>query len=218
MIVQWYDTTEIGNIVWFISSILLFISFILFAIVSKKEELESRSRVYLGYGLFCLCFGLTRFLFVFADFTGDLHDNVMVVGYLTAILGILFVVFILETYLLKTKKVLSIVTFILFIFLIIASAGLTSRDDALNIIYILIPAALIATVISFIYFIVNSTGASRKKATGALLGILFMFGGHLIDSNLFNDYIADVPEILPPIILIFGVFFFTISQLYNRSD
>jgi len=213
---QWYDSYEINSIVWLISSFLLFISFVLFLIASKKEDLESRSRVYLGYGLFTLFFGLTRFLFVFADFTGDLHDSIMVVGYLMAILGILVVVYILETYLLKTKRILTIITSILFVLILISVMGLTSRDDALMMIYILIPAALIATVISFIYFIKNSSGASRKKATGALLGIFLMFFGHLMDSNLFNNYIADLPNIISPIVLIFGVIFFTASQLYNR--
>ena len=94
--------------------------------------------------------------------------------------------------------------------------GVASRDDALLMIYILIPAALIATVITFIYFILNSSGPSRKKAIGALLGILLMFLGHLMDSNLFNSLIPSLPDIICPIVLIIGVIFFTASQLFNR--
>jgi len=217
MILQWYKSYEVNSTIWLISSFLLFISFVLFLIASKKEELESRSRVYIGYGLFTLCFGLTRFLFIFADFTGDLHDNIMVLGYLMAILGILAVVFILETYLLKTKRILTIITSILFILILVAVMGVASRDDALMMIYILIPAAIIATVITFIYFIINSSGHSRKKAIGALIGILLMFFGHLMDSNLFNAIFPGLPEIICPIVLIIGVIFFTTSQLYNRS-
>jgi len=213
---QWYDSYEINNIAWLTASFLLFISFVLFLIASKKEELESRSRVYLGYGLFCLCFGLTRFLFVFADFFGDLHDNIMILGYLTGILGVIFVIFILETYLLKTKKILTIITSILSILILIALLGLTSRDDALMMIYIFLPAAIIATTITFIYFIINSTGTSRKKAIGALLGIIFIFFGHTMDSNLWANFFPDIPLIISPVVLIFGIIFFTSSQLYGR--
>jgi len=212
-----YDLFEFACVLWIMAFSVLFLAFLLFLLASKKSDIESRKNVLIGYGMFCLLFGLTRFFFYISDFFGDFHDTIIVLGYGTGILGLISVIFILETYLIKTKKVLTIITSICFLIMIFAILGLTTRDVALTMIYILSPAALIAATIAYIYFIKNSTGASRKKAIGALLGIFLIFFGHFMDSNLWTS-LFDTPIIISPIVLIFGVLFFTSSQLYGRSN
>ena len=213
-----YISFQLSCILWIIAFSALFLAFLLFFRASRKVEIESRKNVLLGYGMFCLLFGLTRFFFYVRDWCGDFHNTIIVLGYGTGILGLICVIFILETYLIKTKKVLTLITVICFIIMIFALMGLTTRDVALTMIYILSPAALIAAVIAYIYFIVNSTGCSRKKAIGALLGVLLIFLGHFMDSNVFTGIFPDIPSVISPIVMIVGVFFFTYSQLYGKSD
>jgi hypothetical protein len=202
---------------WVIVIALLFLSFALFVIEAIKTDEKSRKMVYIGYGLFALCFGLTRLLFFLTEFCGGICDDFFhIIGYLTGIAGIIVVIFIMETYLLKTKKILTFITIILFGIILIALTGLTTRDIVLNMIYILLPFALVAVALSYIYFIFKTSGPSRKKAIGALLGMILIFLGHLMSARLFLSYFPDFPLYVAPIIMIIGVIFFTISQLYIK--
>lgn len=212
---QWYNSYELASVLWIIAFSLLFLSCGLFLLASNRTEVKARKNVLLGYSLFSLSFGFTRFFFFISDFCGDLKDSITTLGYLTGILGIIFIIYMLEKYLIKTRMILTFMTAICFIIMVIAVLGLTTRNVALIMIYILSPAALIAALIAYIYFIINSTGTSRKKAIGALFGIIFIFIGHFLDSSLILSLFPDIPMIISPLVMIFGVIFFTSFQLRN---
>ena len=85
-------------------------------------------------------------------------------------------------------------------------------------IYILSPAALLTAAIVYIYLIINSTGPSRKKAVGALLGMILMFLGHFMDSLLFTTAFPDFPLAISPIVMIIGILVYSSSQLLIKYE
>jgi len=166
---QFQDYGYFGFIVylWYIVIGLLFLFHILFILSSKKAENEAQRRVLIGYSFFCLLFGSTRIFFIISVIYGgsfNVSDNFfLILGYLTGILAIISVIFILETYLLKTKKIITLITLILFILILISLFGVLTKDFALYLIYILSPAAITATIFSYLYLTVKSTGPHRKR-------------------------------------------------------
>ena len=196
--------------------ILLHLSFLLFLIKAIKLDVKSQKNVFFGYSLFCLFFGFTRLFFLLSWFCGENEactNLFLIFGYLIGTLGIMIYIFILETYLLKTKKILTVINIIVFLIILIALFGLTSRAIALTIIYISSPSVIIAFLITYIYLIIKSSGLSRKKAIGALIGLLGIFIGHSMNTGAFFSLFPGVPTFISPIVLIIGVIIFTTTQL-----
>lgn len=214
------DIYELRMILWYIVNILLFLSFLLFLLKAKKLETKSQKNVYLGYGLFSLLFGLTRLFFILSWLCGDAFegcsDFYLILGYLIGTLATIIIIYILETYLLKTKKILTGITIIVFCIILIALFGLTSRGIALTMIYILLPVVIGAISMSYIYFIIKSTGTSRKKAIGAFGGLLLLFIGHFMNTSFFNSMFPGTPGIISPIIMSAGIIIFMITQLFIK--
>lgn len=218
MFLQGTDSIDIDILLFSFLIALLFGCFCLFLIKSIKLEMKSQKRVFLGYGLFLLLYGFTRLFFLIAKIYGDLYlieekDFYLIWGYLVGLLGVIIIIYIMETYLLKTKKILTTITIILSLINIVALMGLTTKDFALNMIYILLPSVIVAVCISYIYLIFKSTGSSRRKATWALIGIVTIFIGHIIYTHIFRSFIEEFPFYISPIIIMIGVLIFTVSQL-----
>ena len=125
-------------VLWYIAISFLFITSGIFIIKALKLEIKSQKNVYTGYGLFSFFFGLTRLFFLLSGFCSTLECNLLFImlGYLMGTFGIIIIIFILETYLLNTKKILTGITSILFGIILIAIASL-ARELALMMIYIL---------------------------------------------------------------------------------
>ena len=219
-IFQVNDYFEIDEILWFIVIALLFLNFVLFSVKAIKIEEKSQKRVYLGYGLFSLLFGFTRLFFVFAGICGNAFEGCdnfyLIFGYLVGTFGLIIIIFNLETYLLKTRKILTSITIILFCIIVVILFVFPpneGRGVALTLIYIFNPAVVIAILVSFIYLIEKSTGLSRKKAIGVLIAICLIFLGHTINTTVFYLLFPDTPSLIAPIVMISGLILFTISQL-----
>jgi len=201
-------------VLWYIAVSLLFIIAAIFIIQAQKMELKSQKNVYRGYGLFSFFFGLTRFFFLLAFFEENMEIDYfyLMIGYLMGTLGVIVIIFILETYLLKTKKILTLISVILFVIILISIMAL-AREFALIMIYILLPSSLIAGLSSYVYLIFKSTGSSRKKALGALLGLILILIGHFVNTTIFTTFVPNFPQLLSPIILSIGILVFGTSQL-----
>ena len=217
---QSVDLFDPTFILWYIVNILLFLSCTLFLLKAFKTEGKSQRNVYLGYGLFSLCFGFTRLFFLLSwscegIFEGC-YDFYLTAGYVAGIIGMIIIIFIFESYLLDTKKILTGITFIAFLIVLVALFGLTSREIALNMLYILLPAGIIALTISYIYFIVKSTGASRKKAIGVFIGLTLFFIGYSMNTTIFITIFGGIPSFLSPIVMSIGIIIFTLFQIYFK--
>ncbi len=214
------DLLDPTYIMWYVVNILLFLSFLLFFLKAIRLKEKNQRNVYLAYSFFSLLFGFTRLFFLFAWMCGNTfegcQDSYLVLGYLTGLLGMNIIIFILETYLLKTRKILTSLTFITFCIVLIALFQVNGREIALNSIYILLPVVFIAITISYIYFIIKSIGQSRKKAIGVFIGLVLLFVGHSMNTSMVLSIFPELPSIISPIVMFIGILLFTISQIFIK--
>jgi hypothetical protein len=216
---QGNDVIELDILCFYILIASLFGSFVLFLVKSIKLEMKSQKRVFLGYGLFLLLYGFTRLFFLIAKFYGDLDlldykDYYLTLGYFIGLLGVIIIIYIMEKFMLKTKKILTSITITVSVINLIAVMGLTTKDFALNMIYILLPSVIIAVCFVYLYLMFKTMGKPRRKATWAFIGIVTLFAGHIIYTSFFRSFVPpDFPFYISPIIMIIGVVIFTTSQL-----
>ncbi len=207
------------SILWILLIILLFLSGGLFLIKAITLDMKSQKMIYFGLSIFLYCFGITRSLFFISWTCLNVFEGCsefyMILGFITGILGLICWIFVLETYLVKTKKVFSILTIASFVISLIALFGLTDRPTALNIIYILLPGVVLTIIILYIYLIIKSTGIVRKKAIGLLIGIIVFVIGHMMDYSK-SPLSFGVTEIISPLLSIVGIVIFTTTQLFIK--
>ncbi|MGV9173147.1 MAG: hypothetical protein ACOC44_14840 [Promethearchaeia archaeon] len=201
-------------ILWLISFGLLILAFLLFLKKGLETELKSSKMVFYGYGIFCLAFAITRILFIFGIYNPSYYGFYTNLGYISALIGIIFWLYILETYMITgTKKIFLILTLIAFGFALISLAGAANRYFALTIIFILLPVSITAIFLLYIYIIIKGTGSVRKKAMWLLGGLILFVIGYMMDSELFISNFSEVPLVIPPVIMIVGILVFLYSQL-----
>jgi hypothetical protein len=211
---------EIDEILWIVSIALLFSLFIIFLLKTRKLESKSQKRVYLGYGLFSLLYGFTRVFFILADLCGNAFEGCqyyyLILGYLSGTFGMIIIIIIMETYLLKSKKIFTGITIVLFC-IILATFLLFPTEEgrslALTMTYILLPIVVLTISVSYLYLAIKSSGSSRKKAIGALVSIVLIIVGHVLNTTFYNSVFPDTPLIIGPIIMIGGIILFVTSQL-----
>lgn len=205
----------ISLILWLIASGLFFLTFTLFFIKGSKFKLKSMKMTYFAYGIVLLMLGFTRIFFIVAVYIPDNYDFYTTLGYLTGIGGMIFWLYVIESYLVtKTKRIFTIICLITFSISAIALSGAVSRDFALNIQFILLPAALGIITLLYIYIILKATGNVRIKAIWVLVGLALIAISQVMDGQGFILAFPDFPLIIAPIIMIIGILLFAESQLY----
>ncbi len=205
-------------ILWIVSIVLLFLAAILFLIKAYKTEMKSQRMMQVGNAFFAAFFGLMRIFFIIAvyeEFAGrHNYDFYTTLGYIVALIGLIFWMFVLERYMIrKTKMIFTTIAIVSFIIALIALSGIIERGAALTLIYIILPFSLVIILMLYIYLIVKTTGEIRTKAEYQLLAILLMFIGHLMDSEIFMTNLAFIPLEIAPSVMIAGVILFMWKQL-----
>ncbi len=205
-------------ILWIASIVLLFFAGILFLIKGHKSELKSQKMMQVGNALFAIFFGLTRILFIVAvyeEYAGrHNYDFYTTLGYITALIGLIFWMFVLERYMIrKTKMIFTIIAIVSFFIAMIALSGIIERRAAVTLIYAILPFSLVIILMLYIFLIVKTTGEIRKKAIYQLLAIVLMLIGHFMDSEFFITNFAFIPLEVAPSIMIAGVIVFIWKQM-----
>ncbi|MGQ4876024.1 MAG: hypothetical protein ACP6IY_18315 [Promethearchaeia archaeon] len=170
---------------------------------------------YFAYGVVSLMLGLTRIFFIVAVYIPENYDFYTTFGYISGISGMIFWLYIIETYLVKkTKKIFTIICSISLSISSIALFGVVSRNFALDIQFLLLPFALAVIVLLYIYMIVKTTGTVRVKAIWVLVGLALIAVAQVLDGQDFISAYPNFPLIIAPLIMMAGILIFMISQLY----
>jgi hypothetical protein len=207
--------TGLSFFLWFISIEILFLSFLLFIREALKMDLTSQRMANYGYGVYSGLMGVTRIMFIVAVYNPDLYDFYTILGYMSGIIGLIFWLYIVETYLIrKTKKIFTIISIIPFSFSFLALFGLIDRDIALDIQFLLLPLAVLVILILYIYLIKKTTGTVRKKFIGILTGLVLMIVSQVMDGEDFITALPDFPLFVAPLLNIMGAIIFLVTQLY----
>lgn len=188
----------------------------------RHTEFKATRMILLGQGLFVLCFGLTRTLFIISDYFNPEFSIELVLYYdadlsflfwkiatLVGILGIIFLLIVIESYLVRTR----------YIFTIIGTVGsivaLVSQDINFSrwTTYITLPVAMIGAIFMYFYLVYKETGLIRKKAGVSIVGLFLLGTGTLFATtagiNTLKSIFGFFPEFIPVIILTAGLAIYT---------
>ncbi|MHC1591100.1 MAG: hypothetical protein ACXQS8_03370, partial [Candidatus Helarchaeales archaeon] len=99
---------------WIISIIILlgFCS-IYFYYKSYKSDIDAQKQILFGYGLFYTCYGITRIFFFFETLypSGTFESEIFTaLGYFVGYISAIFIFYVLEKYMIKTKFVFTAIS------------------------------------------------------------------------------------------------------------
>ena len=191
-------------LIW--ASVIIFVLYAVFFFNKyRTTDVESQSWFYFGLALFCICFAMARVWFLFSDFMTTGVWSVSQLGPITidadfywrlaAIFGIgsvVFVLFVIERYMVKTHYIISLGTSIGLVIALIFPVTPIGRTAT----YIFTPIGVLGIVGLYGYLIKNSSGRIRTKTIFALLGIFMIFLGFVIDTDFGQDLLPFAPEII----------------------
>lgn len=196
-----------------------FIAALLFFVQGKRLEMKSQKMMNLGWGIFFIFFALLRIFFMLGIFMGeptatleeyDLYTNI---AYVVGLFGIICLLYVLEKYMTpQTKRIFLIITVAAFVICLVALVIPGGRDIALDVIYVLMPVAIGFIAIIYIYLIIKTTGALRKKCIWIFISLLIIVIGHLMDTQFFIGAFPTIPLFISPLIMSAGVIVFLISN------
>ncbi|TFF95022.1 MAG: hypothetical protein EU544_03665 [Promethearchaeota archaeon] len=199
---------------WFVVIALFFLNFIVFLWKARGVEMESQKWLFISYGVASLGLGFTRIFFILGVYISAQYDFYTILGYISALAGMVLWIFTLEKYLVtKTKKVLTLITIVLLIIDFVALLGPIPRELALDLQYIFLPFSLGAIAILYFYIIAKATGDVRTKAIWILIGLILIVVAQVMDGQAFITAFPAVPLELAPVIMMAGILLFLISQI-----
>ena len=196
---------------------LLCITAILFFVEGSKRDMKSQKMMNYGYGVFISFFAILRVFFMMGVYTADIclacYDFYTNLGYISGIIGVIFLLYVLETYMVpKTKKIFLIISVIAFAICLIGLFTPAGRELALDFIYFLMPLSVGFIIILYIYMYAKTTGVVRKKSKWILIGLIVIVIGHMMDTQFFIAALPQIPLYFAPITMSIGVIIFLVSQ------
>ncbi len=195
----------------------------------RTTELKETRMVFLGQALFVLSFGLTRLLFLIADYFSedislnlvlwvdkDLYFLIWKISTAIGILAIIFLLIVIESYLVKNSR---------YFFSIVASIGLIfvlaapDIDFGRPVTYITLPIAMGAVISLYAYLYFKSSGVLRRKVQMSLNGFIIFGIGVVADTQIgqsvLNLFVPFDPTIISVTIMALGLALYT---YYNIKD
>ncbi|MHA1264892.1 MAG: hypothetical protein ACTSRS_06610 [Candidatus Helarchaeota archaeon] len=198
--------------------VLVFFLYGTFFLKKYREAEETQAKFYFGLALFCICFAFMRISFLLYDLKYYFVEPEFF-WRVAAILGIgavIFILFVIERYMVKTHYILSLITSIGLVIALIFPVTPIGRTAT----YIFTPIGVLGIIGLYVYLIKNSSGIIRMKTFLALLGILIIFIGYILDTNLFQTILPlSIEEIgiITSIIMMFGGLIFVQGYRMRQS-
>lgn len=216
------------NIFIWITAIIILIAFsIYFWYKMSKKEIISQRRINLGLGAFLFLYAMTRISFLVSDYAEIILEDLLLqdifwrIAATVGLVGFTILIFVIERYILENKSKF-IFTVIGIITIVISVVG-GPEIGRIAISYGTATMGIIL-IILYSYLSIKSSGYVRKRSLEALFGILLLYIGIILDSNLgvsiIQSMIPTVSSVLLRSIggglLISGVILFGLS--YIRSE
>ena len=194
-----YHEIEIGAKITTI--IFCFIFALYFWNRQRTADVKSARMMFLGQGLFVFCFGLTRITFIISDYfrTDPEFASIVIeanealqllfwrISNVIGILAIIFLLIVVETYLVKSKYIFTLIATIG----LILSSVLPNIDHARLVTYITLPVALVGVIALYVYLYFKASGEIRFKAGLSLDGFIIFGVGVMLDTNLGKQLLTD---------------------------
>jgi hypothetical protein len=212
---------------------ILIIGFFTFMVKASKTDVVGTKRIYQGYGLFGLTYGLTRIFFLLSDYeiasnsgiVTQLHLIWVTTAYSVTFISILFIYFSVEKYVLNRKPVFTFIALGAFIVCLIAlvmvifGIGLDLANNAgphriaQYVLYITGPILAGGIMILYIIIFKNASGEVRRRSFLSIIGLILLFTGLLLDMDILSQFlIEEIRFLLSPIAFMVGTSIFFYAQ------
>ena len=156
----------------------------------REREMKSQRYFKFGLAMFALMTSVTRMFFLFSDFEirgTDIYNFYWKAAVISSIIALVFIVLVVETYLVKTKYVFSAIGMIGAVLIILVDIPTAAL---LNIPLYFALGGIIFVL--YIYVAYKSPGTLRKKSLLMLLSLLIFFAGILFDSESLFGFVGGV--------------------------
>jgi len=194
----------------FLGLISVFIFFV------KVLKVESIQKPYLyGISFFLLLLTLQRVAYIIAVKMSVDYNFWTNLGYICSLAGMTFFFLGIEKSVIrKTKYLLSLTTLIGVLIGLLALFDILPRDISMKITYIISTLATVIIIVLFGWMISKSAGSIRKKSFITFLGVIVLFAGIMMDSELvYGGLWPTMPLIIPPILNSIGLITITLTNM-----
>ncbi len=191
------------------------ISVVLFFIKVHKIESDLQKPYLYGISFFLLLLTLQRVAYIISVKMNVDYNFWTNLGYVCSLAGMMcFFLGIEKSVIRKTKYLLSLVSLIGVLIGLLALIDIIDRDISMKITYIISTLATVIIIILFAWMISKSTGSIRKKSFITFLGVVVLFAGIMMDSELvYGGLWPTMPLIIPPILNSIGLITITLTNM-----
>lgn len=227
-----YHELEVGTKITMI--VFCFLFAIMFWNRSRSADLKSARMTFLGQGLFLFAFGITRILFIIADYfradpeytnivieaNAELNFLLWKISSAVGVLAIIFLLFVIETYLVNTKYVLTLIATVGLVF----ALALPDIDHARLATYISMPVALGGVIGLYAYLFFKSSGDIRQQVSLSLDGFIIFGVGVALDTSLGRALFSSIFKLdpswqlawFPVVLMIVGLAIYTYYNIKRQ--
>jgi hypothetical protein len=224
----WYPFWE-KEIAWIIViavALIVSITFLSNAVIAKKHNAVSQQKVFIGFGLFGAGLAIIRVLFIFSDIERwnncltPKYIQLVLLSYSIGVFSALVLMAVVERDLLQMQKMYMSKAYLI---MAIATLILVFVANSINQTYLDV-IRLFNTIVSvfgsivlmglFLKIVKDSTGTIRKNGILNFGGIMLVFIGVMLDSDLIIRALK-IPIWLPAIFPIAGFILLLYTQLWS---
>ena len=187
---------------------------IFFAKIAKCESDLQKPYLY-GISFFLLLLTLQRVAYIIAVKMNVDYNFWTNLGYICSLAGMTcFFLGIEKSVIKKTKYLLSLTSLIGVLIGVLSLVDVLGRDISMKITYIISTLATVIIIALFAWMISKSTGSIRRKSIITFIGVVVLFAGIMMDSELvYGDLWPTMPLIIPPILNSIGLITITITNM-----
>ena len=200
---------------WIVVVVIGLISVILFFVKVHKVESDLQKPYLYGISLFLLLLALQRVAYIIAVKLIVDYNFWTNLGYIFSLAGMTcFFLGIEKSVIRKTKYLLSLTTLLGVLIGILSLFDILPRDISRNITYIISTLATVIIIVLFAWMISKSAGSIRKKSFITFIGVVVLFAGIMMDSELvYGGLWPTMPLIIPPILNSIGLITITLTNM-----
>lgn len=210
------DLDSVNLLLTILSMIIFWICAVLFWIKSRKSELKSQKLFFIGVSGFFILWGIMRIAFTIANYYFEidlgLYEILWKIAAGIGIAAILCILLVMETYMVKSKYIFSIITLIgLVLSLALPVEGKEISGGRLAA-YIFLPIGAVSILFLYLYLYIKLTGKTRH-VTGVITGgLTLIFLGYILNIELIKNLFGNpgVMDIIASIVMISGGLIYTI--------
>ena len=187
-----------------------------FFVKIAKCETDLQKPYLYGISFFLLLLTLQRVAYIISvKMSGADYNFWTNLGYICSLAGMTcFFLGIEKSIIRKTKYLLSLTSLIGVVIGLLSLVNILERDISMKITYIISTLATVIIIVLFGWMISKSAGSIRKKSFITFIGVVVLFAGIMMDSELvYGGLWPTMPLIIPPILNSIGLITITITNM-----